>query len=125
MGVRQGPETVFDQSVSQLLPELSGAIATKENGRVGNELVFWGYRLADGGRAFMFACAPLDNVDCAARAREICPTITYIVRSERANGDVTHRYCHNIVSTRQGDTEPGCTMTEQTADLDIGLARCQ
>ena len=48
MNVSQGPDSVFNTDVSEIMPRLKGATATNENGRVGNELVFWGYRLADG-----------------------------------------------------------------------------
>ena len=43
MGVTQGPETVFEQAPGDFIPELGGARPTGENGRVGYELVFWGY----------------------------------------------------------------------------------
>jgi hypothetical protein len=63
MNVRQGPDAVFDRPVGELLPILAGSRETGENGRVGNELVFWGFELADGRQAFLFAVmAPYTNL---------------------------------------------------------------
>ena len=70
MGVRQKPDAVFSQPVEALVPELAGATATDENGRVGAELVFWGYRLGDGRTAFLFACAPSESRELR-RARAV------------------------------------------------------
>src|SRR5262245_8212125 len=72
MGLRHTPDSVFTQPVEQVLPELAGATATGENGRVGGELVFWGYKLRDGRDVFMFACVMSETVDCNARAQAIC-----------------------------------------------------
>ena len=55
MGLRQEPSTVFSEPVERLVPELEGATATGQNGRVGGELVFWGYKLRDGKRAIDLA----------------------------------------------------------------------
>ena len=82
MNVRQGPDTVFDRPPADILPALAGAAATGENGRVGTELVFWGYRQPDGQRVFFFACAQRPGFDCAARVPAICPTSTTVL----ANG---------------------------------------
>src|ERR1043165_9663545 len=65
LGVRQGPEKVFDVPVTEIVPALAGAQPTGVNGRVGGELVFWGYALADGRKSNLFACALLADVDCA------------------------------------------------------------
>jgi hypothetical protein len=65
---------VFSEPIDTLLPELEGATATGENGRVGPELVFWGYRLGDGRPAFLFACAPREGVNCGLNA---APTPVY------------------------------------------------
>ena len=73
MNVRQGPETVFDRPPAEILPALAGAKATGENGRVGSELVFWGYEQNDGRRVFFFACALRPDFDCATRVPAICP----------------------------------------------------
>ena len=72
MGVRQKPDAVFSQPVETLVPELAGATATDENGRVGGELVFWGYELGDGRPVFLFACAPSEIVNCDERVQLIC-----------------------------------------------------
>ena len=72
MKVKQGPETVFDRPPAEILPALAGAKATGENGRVGPELVFWGYEHDDGRRVFFFACAQAARVRlCDARARHL------------------------------------------------------
>ncbi len=91
MGVRQKPDTVFSQPVDALVPELAGATATDENGRVGSELVFWGYRLGDGRTAFLFACAPSEIVNCDERVQLICADRTNVIRNSTADGAVVRR----------------------------------
>jgi len=125
MNVRQGPETVFDRPVDQILPELAGATATNENGRVGNELVFWGHRLADGRSAFLFACAPKEGVDCDARAQAICLSGTNVIRRIETQGDVRHMRCRSMTLPKVGDLHPGCTNRVEGEDLAVGLVQCE
>jgi hypothetical protein len=124
MNVRQGPETVFAQPVEQILPELVGARATDENGRVGGELVFWGYRLADGRPAFFFACAQLPDVDCGARVQLICPDRTTVLATSEASGAMLRRECRPVAFAAPGDTRPGCVDNVDTAPLQVGLVTC-
>jgi len=125
MNVRQGPETVFDRPVEQILPELAGATATRENGRVGNELVFWSYRLADGRNAYLFACAPLEGVDCDTRAQAICPSRTQVIERVGAQGLVRHLRCSSMAVPKAGDLHPGCLDNIKGQDLVAGLVQCQ
>jgi hypothetical protein len=124
MGVREQPDRVFTQPVDQVVPELAGASATGENGRVGGELVFWGYKLGDGRPVFLFACAVLDAVNCEERVQRICVDRTEVLRTTTVGGDVTRRTCRATAIVAPGDTRPGCTDKEQTADLAVGLVRC-
>jgi hypothetical protein len=124
MGVRQAPETVFSEPVATLLPELEGATATGENGRVGSELVFWGYRLGDGRPAFLFACVPREGVNCEERVPMICVDRTNVLRTGTAAGHVVHRVCSPVALAKPGDTRPGCVDTSETVPLTIGLVSC-
>jgi hypothetical protein len=124
MGVRQKPDTVFSQPVDTFVPELAGASATGENGRVGGELVFWGYKLRDGRPVFLFACAPSVLVNCDERIPLICPVSTNVLKSSMADGAITRRTCRNIAFAAPGDTRPGCTDDLQPAGLAIGLVSC-
>ena len=124
MNVRQGPETVFDRPPSEILPALAGATATGENGRVGTELVFWGYRHSDGRRVFFFACAPRPDFDCAARVPAICPTVTTVLATSAASGTTVRRNCRTFSVTAPGELRPGCDDRVQSADLAVGLVSC-
>jgi hypothetical protein len=124
MGVRQTPDAVFTAPVDTVLPELAGATATGENGRVGGELVFWGYRLGDGRPVFMFACALVDEVNCDERVQRICVDRTEVLRNTTVGGEVTRRVCRNMAVVAPGDTRPGCVDNEQTTDLAVGLVSC-
>ncbi len=124
MDVKQRPDAVFSEPVSSLLPQLAGATATGENGRVGNELVFWGYKLGDGRRAFLFACAPVGDVNCNERVPMICRARPNVLTTGAANGNVTHRECHEIASAKVGDVRPGCVDTVESVSLSIGLVSC-
>ena len=86
MNVRQGPETVFEPPPAEIFPALEGATATGENGRVGSELVFWGYEQRDGRRVFLFACALAPDLDCATRVPAICPATTTVLETREASG---------------------------------------
>jgi hypothetical protein len=127
MNVRQGPETVFDRPVEEILPELSGATATGENGRVGSELVFWGYELADRSPVYFFACALLVGGDhCEARTAAICPAgkITNVLRTGEYVGTVVRRRCRDACVVTPGDVHACCTNLTERTELAIGLAHC-
>ena len=124
MNVRQGPDTVFDRPPADILPALAGAAATGENGRVGTELVFWGYRQPDGQRVFFFACAQRPGFDCAARVPAICPTSTTVLATSEASGNTVHRTCRTVAVTSPGEVRPGCDDRLQDAALAVGLVSC-
>lgn len=124
LGVRQPPEAVFDLPVHEVMPRLTGASATGENGRVGGELVFWGYRLADGTQVYFFACAMLYGVNCDERASAICPTRTIVLERGRHAGQAVHRRCQDVAIAAPGDIRPGCTSNTYEADLAVGLVTC-
>jgi hypothetical protein len=124
MNVRQGPETVFDRPPADMLPALAGARATGENGRVGSELVFWGYEQGDGRRVFLFACAPRPDLDCATRVPAICPVTTTVLETLEASGTQVRRNCRNIAIAGPGDTRPGCDDRDEATNLDVGLVSC-
>ena len=107
MNLRQGPETVFDQPPAEILPALTGATATGENGRVGPELVFWGYEQRDGRRVFFFACAPTPEFDCATRVPAICPTPTTVLETREASGNMIRRNCRNVAVASPGRRSSG------------------
>jgi hypothetical protein len=125
MNVRQGPETVFDRPVEQLIPQLQGARATNQNGRVGGELVFWGYQLADGGSAYLFACAPIGSVNCEERISAICPVFTEVMTRSEYAGQVIRRNCREVCVSAPGDLRPCCTDTAAQSPLQIGLVSCR
>ena len=75
---------------------LAGAKATGENGRVGPELVFWGYEQADGRRVFFFACAQRPDFDCATRVPAICPATTTVLETRETSGTLVRRNCRNV-----------------------------
>jgi hypothetical protein len=124
MNVTEGPELVFERAVAEILPQLSTASPTGANGRVGNELVFWGYRLQDDRQINLFACAKLPDVDCEERIRLICPaTGEELFRQEEA-GKVRHLNCHLVGKAGVGDLLPNCEDQEKSNDLLIGLMQC-
>jgi hypothetical protein len=125
MNVRQGPETVFDRPVEQIFIELAGATATNENGRVGNELVFWNYRLADGRVASLFACAQREDVDCDARVRAICLNSANVMRRIDTPGIVRQLRCQSLSMPKVGDLRPGCLERQEGEALLAGLVQCQ
>lgn len=124
MNVRQGPETVFEQSPAEIFPALEGATATGENGRVGTELVFWGYEQRDGRRVFLFACALAPDLDCATRVPAICPATTTVLDTGEASGKTVRRNCRNITVSSPGDPRPGCNDRLESASLAVGLVSC-
>jgi hypothetical protein len=123
LNIRQGPESVFDRPVSEIMSELDGATATGQNGRVGNELVFWGYELTDGREVYLFACAKLDDVDCDRRRRSICLQDSRLIRAHEVAGKVRHVNCRAL-HIGPGDIKPPCTNSESESILDVGLVQC-
>jgi hypothetical protein len=124
MNVRQGPETVFEQPPAEIFPALDGAMATGENGRVGAELVFWGYEQRDARRVFLFACAPGPEVDCAARVRAICPAVTTVLETRETSGKTVRRNCSSVGVASPGDVRPGCEDRLTSTALVAGLVSC-
>jgi hypothetical protein len=124
LDVTQGPETVFDRPVAEIVPALEGATATGENGRVGNELVFWSYRLADGRPVYLFACARLPDVNCEERIQDVCLTPTTVLDSGETSGKIVRRQCREIAVVAPGDTRPGCIDTIADVSLAVGLVSC-
>lgn len=124
MNVQQGPDAVFAEPPDQIFSELAGATATNENGRIGNELVFWGYRLADGRDAYLVGCAIIDNVDCAEREARVCPTGTQVIARGMSDGLVRELSCKSIATVAPGDTHPGCTDKERSQSVHVSLVSC-
>jgi hypothetical protein len=125
MNVRQGPETVFDRPPAEIFPALEGAATTGENGRVGTELVFWGYEQRDGRRVFLFACAPSPDLDCAARIPAICPAPpTTVLDTRETSGNAVRRNCRSVAVSGPGDLRPGCEDRLESASLAVGLVSC-
>ena len=124
MDVKQAPESVFTSPVASLLPELAGATATGENGRVGSELVFWGYKLGNGRPAFLFACAPKADVNCDERVLMICTARTNVLTTGSANGNIVRRQCRELAVAQIGDVRPGCIDKLENVPLSIGLVSC-
>jgi hypothetical protein len=124
MNVRQGPDSVFAEPPGQIFPELVGATATNENGRIGNELVFWGYRLADGRDVFLVGCAIADNVDCGAREARVCQTDTQVMARGTSEGLVRELSCKSIATAGPGDIRPGCIDRERAQSLHVSLVTC-
>jgi hypothetical protein len=124
MNVRQGPETVFERPPAEIFPVLEGAKATGENGRVGAELVFWGYEQRDGRRVFLFACAAGPDVDCATRVPAICPLPATVLETRETNGKTVRRNCRTVGVVTPGDLRPGCDDRPATASLLAGVVSC-
>ena len=124
LGVRQGPEKVFDAPVAEIVPALAGAKPTGVNGRVGGELVFWGYNLADGRKANLFACALLPDVDCAMRVQAVCPAGVKQQESREVPGKLVHRVCRPVATTQPSTAHAGCDDDENQANLLVGLVEC-
>ena len=124
MNVTLGPDTVFDRPVAEIMPALAGASATGENGRVGPELVFWGYQQTDGRRVFFYACAPQPDFDCAERVPAICPATTTVLATGEANGTLVRRHCRSVAVTPAGDVRPGCEDRVESVSMAVGLVSC-
>ncbi|HEY9182415.1 MAG TPA: hypothetical protein VIQ99_04395 [Gammaproteobacteria bacterium] len=124
MNVTQGPESVFTRPVAEIMPALAGATATAENGRVGSELVFWGYRQADGRPVFFFACAPKPEFDCADRVRAVCPAASTVLANGHESGTVVRRECRSVSVVAPGDVRPGCEDRVESVPMAVGLVSC-
>lgn len=124
MNVRQGPEAVFDRPAAQVMDELAGALPTGENGRIGNEAVFWGYALDDGREVFLFACVMLADVDCGTRLDSVCTANGTVLRSASVPGKVRRLQCRGLSVGPPGERRPGCLDTETTHDLTVALVQC-
>lgn len=124
LGVRQPPETVFDVPVETILPALEDATPTGENGRVGGELVFWGYRLENGREAYLFACALLEGVNCEERIDAICANGTTVLERLEHGGLIVQRRCRGVRFAAPGDLHPGCVSATSSSDLSVGLVSC-
>src|SRR4051812_41863097 len=124
LGVRQGPEKVFDVPVADIVPALASAKPTGVNGRVGGELVFWGYNLADGRKTNLFACALVADVDCAARVHAVCPAGVKQQESREVSGKMVHRVCRPVATAQPSAARPGCDDDENAANLLVGLVEC-
>ena len=124
MNVWQGPETVFDQPIASIIPALEGATATKQNGRVGNEFVFWGYKLANGTAANFYACAAVAGVDCVARREKICTKSMTVLSENMSMGQVQKLNCRIICLDSTPSAQPCCTGAEANSDLQVGLVSC-
>ncbi len=123
MNVTQGPETVFSRSPADIFPTLAGAKRTKEAGRVGHEMVFWGYLQSSGARVFLFACAPVGDVDCEQRAHAVCESAK-VLEMQTASGNIVRRSCRVVTAAGPGETHPGCDDREEMAPLSIGILSC-
>jgi len=123
MNVTQGPETVFSRPPTEIFPALAGAQRTKEAGRVGNEMVFWGYQQKSGARVFLFACAQVGEVDCEQRANAVCQSVK-VLEMQMESGNIVRRSCRAFAVAGAGDTRPGCNDHEEMAPLAIGLVTC-
>jgi len=124
MTVTSGPDRVFDQPLGEIFPELENAIPTDNNGRVGNELVFWSYKLEDNRQVNFFGCAILDNVDCERRIRAICPAGGEEINRTVTPGGVRHLHCRSIGLAGTGDLLPNCYDDTQMSDVIVGLVQC-
>jgi hypothetical protein len=124
MNVTPPPASVFNRPPAELLPALPDATMAGDNGRVGDECGWWGYRPTSGERVFLFACAPVTGVDCAQRALAVCPPSTRVLETQELSGNVVRRRCRNIAAAVPGATRPGCDDRAQSAPLQVGLVAC-
>ena len=120
-----GPERVFARPLVAFMPELQQATVAQERGRVGGELVFWAYDLPGGERRWLYACAILPDVDCAARATLVCPAgqPTVLINREEP-GAVRQMFCEPVGQALPGDLYPNCTENTATRPVMLGLLSC-
>lgn len=125
MGVNAGPETVFEQPVAEVFAPLSDAVATGNNGRVGNELVFWEYQLANTSKVNFYVCIMQEEINCEARIRAICPAGGSEIDRRVIPGNVRHLNCRAVGIANTGDLRPNCDDSETLDDLLAGILQCQ
>ena len=124
MTVSSGPDKVFERPVANILPDLGNAEPTGINGRVGNEMVFWGYRLSDNRDVNLFACAMLEDINCESRIRGICPAGGEELSRAIESGIVRHLNCRAVGVVASGELLPNCDDNVRTDDLLVGLIQC-
>jgi len=120
-----GPELVFATRLADIFPQLDGATATGVNGRVGNEAVFWGFRLQDNRTVNLIACAPLEGVDCEARLLAVCPAGGEELARINQPGLVREMHCRPVGMAHPGELYPNCDDRETNNSLVVGLSQCQ
>jgi hypothetical protein len=121
-----GPERVFARPVTEIVPLLQNAQASGPRGRVGSELVFWGYQLADERPAFLVACAVLPDVDCAARLPQVCASgAPEVLFSQQDQGEVRFLHCREIGVAAPGDLTPNCADVQKVQAVDVTLLSCR
>ncbi len=120
-----GPERVFERPVTEIVPLLQNARATDPRGRVGGELVFWGYELAGGRSSYLVACAPLPGVDCESRLPLVCPgSRPEVLFRQEEGGEVRLLNCRAVGIVGHGDLTPNCTDNSDTQPLMVSLLSC-
>jgi hypothetical protein len=124
MNVQQGPESVFAEVPGQIFPALENAMPTGMNGRIGNELVFWGFRQSNGRHVYLVACAMLARIDCTARESRVCSSGTEVIARSTSQGLVRELNCRSIATVAPGDIRPGCTDRETPKELAVSLVTC-
>ena len=124
MTVTGGPERVFEQPVEEIWPQLVQATATGENGRIGDEMVFWGYRLRTGEEVNFFACSPEPDVDCEQRLAAVCDGSSEMIARKEGTGLVRHLQCRLVGVAAPGELRPNCDDKETDSTLLIGLMQC-
>lgn len=125
MNVSAGPDQVFPGPVDGIVTELAGASPTGTNGRVGDALVFWEYRLQDNRRVNLFACADGNDVDCDTRIGLVCPGGGEELVRREVQGLVRHMDCRFIGVANVGELYPNCDDREITEPLQVGLVQCR
>jgi hypothetical protein len=120
-----GPERVFSRPVAEVVPLLEDARRAGPSGRVGSELVFWGYELAGNRPAFLVACAVLPGVDCTARAAQVCQSgRPEILFSQQDQGEVRYLNCQEVGIVAPGDLTPNCADTQEVQEVAVTLLSC-
>jgi hypothetical protein len=125
MTVTVGPEAVFDKAIGKVMPALAGAKATHVNGRVGNEFVFWGYKLKDGSNVFFYACAPLSGVNCVVRRAAICDTPVKVLETAEDQGKIRRLNCRKMCAVDTPTSTPCCQDVQEVDALQLGLVKCE
>lgn len=120
-----GPERVFSRPVTEIVPLLQDARRAGPNGRVGSEMVFWGYELAGNKPAFLVACAMLPGVDCAGRVPQVCQSgRPEILFSQQDQGEVRFLNCQEVGIVAPGGLTPNCADTQKVQEVAVTLLSC-